>query len=167
MENIPSAAPLLRQALDDRSKLPTLLERDAAAPLPTMDIVRRATPSRVERLALGKAARVNASRSGHGEWKPAPNRPDPIALLQTQGATRFADLLPLRYGRMSASPFAFPRGSAIVMAQDLSTLPVSGIPAQICGDARLPNFGEFACIGSQILCSKWLESEVSAPAVLR
>lgn len=144
MENIPSAAPLLKEALEDWLKLPTFMERAAATSLPTIDIVRRATPSRSERLAMGKAARANAPRSGHGEWKPAPNRPDPIALLESQAATRFSYLLPLRYGRMSASPFAFLRGSVIVMAQDLSKLPVSGIAAQVCGDAHLANFGVFA-----------------------
>lgn len=97
-----------------------------------------------ERLAAGKAARTQTPRTSHGTWSPPPNRPDPIALLESQGETRFAFLLPLRYGRMASSPFAFLRGSAIVMAEDLAHTPASGIRAQICGDAHVANFGVFA-----------------------
>jgi uncharacterized protein (DUF2252 family) len=111
---------------------------------PGMDVNRHATLTREERIATGKAARQQTPRSSHGEWTPAPNRLDPIALIESQGARRFPTLLPLRYGRMSKSPFAFLRGSAIVMAQDLANTPISGIQAQICGDAHLANFGAFA-----------------------
>ena len=53
-------------------------------------------------------------------------------------------LIPIRYGRMSLSPFAFLRGSAGVMARDLANTPVSGMRVQTCGDAHLSNFGFFA-----------------------
>jgi len=100
---------------------------------------------------MGKAARQQAPRSSHGEWTPAPNRLDPIALIESQGARRFPTLLPLRYGRMSISLFAFLRGSAIVMAQDLANTPVSGIQVQICGDAHLANFGAFASLERRLV----------------
>lgn len=138
MDNIVGAATFLEKARRDLVS-DIFLERDVSTPLPVMDIVRRATPGRAENLALGKAARANASRSGHGEWKPAPNRPDPIALLQLQAATRFSYLRSLRCGRMSASPFAFLPGFETMMAQVPAILPVSGIRAQICGDAHPTN----------------------------
>ncbi len=109
-----------------------------------MDVGYGATLTRAERIAAGKAARTHAPRSSHGEWQPDSSRPDPIALLQEQAATRVPELVPLRYGRMLASPFAFYRGSAIIMAQDLARTPTSEITAQICGDAHLSNFGAFA-----------------------
>lgn len=79
-----------------------------------------------------------------GRWEPGPHRPDPIALLEAQNAARFPDLVPVRWGRMVASPFAFFRGSAAVMAADLATSPASGLVTQVCGDAHLQNFGLFA-----------------------
>ncbi|TMD70356.1 MAG: DUF2252 domain-containing protein, partial [Chloroflexi bacterium] len=100
--------------------------------------------SRAERHAAGKALRSNAPRSSHGEWAPDPERPDPIGLLEESNMTRLENLVPIRYGRMSMSPFAFLRGSAAVMASDLAKTPVSGIRAQLCGDAHLSNFGVFA-----------------------
>jgi uncharacterized protein (DUF2252 family) len=97
-----------------------------------------------ERAAIGKAARAKTPRESHAAWKPPADRPDPIALLEEQGRTRVAELVPIRYGRMLASPFAFYRGAAVIMAADLSTTPQSGIHAQLCGDAHLANFGGFA-----------------------
>jgi uncharacterized protein (DUF2252 family) len=99
--------------------------------------------SPAERAAHGKAARKRVPRSSHGEWAPASDRPDPIALLEEQAAERAQDLVPIRYGRMLASPFAFYRGAALIMASDLSRTPASGLTAQICGDAHLMNFGLF------------------------
>jgi uncharacterized protein (DUF2252 family) len=96
-----------------------------------------------ERRALGVAARKRAPRTSHAAWSPTPDRPDPIALLKSQDATRVPELVPIRYGRMLASPFAFLRGSAIVMASDLARTPTSGITTQICGDAHIANFGVF------------------------
>lgn len=97
-----------------------------------------------ERAAAGKAARSRVPRESHAGWKPPPQRPDPIALLEEQGRTRVAELVPIRYGRMLVSPFAFYRGAAVIMASDLSTTAQSGIEVQLCGDAHLANFGGFA-----------------------
>jgi uncharacterized protein (DUF2252 family) len=96
-----------------------------------------------ERQAQGKAARADVPRRSHGEWEPAPERPDPIDLLEQQAATRVPELVPIRYGRMSVSPFAFYRGAALVMASDLAPTPRSGLQVQLCGDAHLSNFGVF------------------------
>src|SRR5437764_13576161 len=100
--------------------------------------------SRAERYAAGKALRSNAPRSSHGEWVPDPERPDPISLLEESNKTRLEQLVPIRYGRMCMSTFAVFRGSADIMASDLAKTPVSGIQAQICGDAHLSNFGVYA-----------------------
>lgn len=97
-----------------------------------------------ERRAEGKALREAAPRDAHGGWKPAKKRRDPIDLLNESNAGRLEQLVPIRFGRMMQSPFAFYRGSAIVMAADLATTPVSGIRVQACGDAHLSNFGGFA-----------------------
>jgi len=97
-----------------------------------------------ERAAAGKAARSAAPRSSHAAWEPPAGRADPVAILERQAATRVPELVPIRYGRMSASPFAFFRGAAAVMAADLATTPVSGLRVQACGDAHLSNFGAFA-----------------------
>src|ERR1043166_3269595 len=97
-----------------------------------------------ERAAKGRAARSVARRSSHSAWEPPPDREDPVAILERQARSRVQNLVPIRYGRMSASPFAFYRGSAAVMAADLSSTPASGLRVQVCGDARLSNFGAFA-----------------------
>ena len=97
-----------------------------------------------ERAAVGKSLRKQVPRSSHGEWVPAADRPDPIELLQKQDEGRLAHLLPIKYGRMLASPFAFLRGSAVVMASDLASSPVTGLDVVLCGDAHLSNFGFFA-----------------------
>src|SRR5438552_9998217 len=100
--------------------------------------------TRAERYAAGRALRAKASRISHGEWAPAADRPDPISLLEEENRTRVQELVPIRMGRMSLSPFAFLRGSAVVMASDLAKTPISGIKVQICGDAHVSNFGFFA-----------------------
>jgi uncharacterized protein (DUF2252 family) len=92
----------------------------------------------------GREARRVAPRSSHGDWEPASDRPDPVEVLQAQAATRVQELVPIRYGRMLASPFTFYRGAAAVMAADLASTPVSGIVVQACGDAHISNFGGFA-----------------------
>ena len=99
----------------------------------------------------GRAARVDAPRSSHGEWAPASDRPDPVAVLQTQAATRLQELVPIRYGRMLVSPFTFYRGAAAVMAADLARTPVSGITVQACGDAHISNFGGFAASDRRLI----------------
>ena len=94
-----------------------------------------------ERAALGKEARAACPRKAHAAFEPAAR--DPVALLEQQAATRIPELVPIRYGRMLASPFAFHRGAAVVMANDLAPLPRTGLPVQLCGDAHLGNFGGF------------------------
>jgi uncharacterized protein (DUF2252 family) len=106
---------------------------------------RRAAPrTPAERASRGKAARAEVPRSSHGEWVAPPDRADPIALLEAQAESRVPELVPIRYGRMAASPFAFYRGAAAVMAADLADSPQSGIRVQCCGDAHIANFGGFA-----------------------
>ena len=97
-----------------------------------------------ERIARGKAARSEVPRSSHGTFEPPPDRPDPVELLEHQAATRVQELVPIRYGRMLASPFAFYRGAAVIMAHDLAATRCSGFKVQCCGDAHLSNFGVFA-----------------------
>ncbi len=87
--------------------------------------------------------RLEVPHASHAEFVATSDRPDPLALLQSQDAVRVASLVPIRFGRMVASPFSFYRGAAIVMAQDLSTTPTTGWLAQACGDAHLDNFGAF------------------------
>jgi uncharacterized protein (DUF2252 family) len=103
-----------------------------------------ARASAAERAARGKAIRTEVPRSSHGKWAPAAARPDPIGLLEEQSTGRLPELVPIRYGRMSESPFAFLRGAASVMASDFATTPRTGIRVQACGDAHLSNFGMFA-----------------------
>jgi uncharacterized protein (DUF2252 family) len=101
-------------------------------------------PSVEERVELGRQARQRAPRSSHEGWVPAPDRPDPVALLETQNLRREPDLVPVRHGRMLVSPFSFFRGAATVMAADLASTPRAGLASQLCGDAHLSNFGLFA-----------------------
>jgi len=96
-----------------------------------------------ERAVRGKAARAEVPLESHAEFEPAADRPDPIALLEEQGASRVPNLVPVRYGRMMASPFSYYRGAALPMAADLATTPVTGLAVQACGDAHLSNFGVF------------------------
>ena len=86
------------------------------------------TVPRSERQQKGKALRQEVPRSSHGDWTPAADRPDPLDLLQAQDKGRLEHLLPIKYGRMLESPFAFLRGSAVVMASDLADTPVTGLP---------------------------------------
>jgi uncharacterized protein (DUF2252 family) len=95
-----------------------------------------------ERAARGKAARAEVPRSVQAEIE-FPKRRDPVALLEEQAVSRVPELVPIRYGRMLASPFAFYRGGALIMASDLSRTPSTGIRVQLCGDAHLSNFGVF------------------------
>ena len=100
--------------------------------------------TRADRLKAGKALRNSTPRSSHGTWQPAPERLDPIQLLQAQDEGRIKKLLPIKYGRMLESPFTFFRGSAVLMAADLTNTPSTGIDTILCGDAHLSNFGVFA-----------------------
>lgn len=103
-----------------------------------MRAVPEATPE--ERAAIGKEARSRCPRSGHAVYQPSPRRPDPLAILEAQSATRVPELVPIRYARMTESPFRFYRGAAAIMASDLAGSPDSGIAVQLCGDAHLLNF---------------------------
>jgi uncharacterized protein (DUF2252 family) len=97
-----------------------------------------------DRVARGRAARAEVPRSSHATFGPSPDRTDPVALLERQAETRVPELVPIRYGRMLVSPFAFYRGAAGIMAGDLARTPRSGLTVQCCGDAHLSNFGLFA-----------------------
>jgi uncharacterized protein (DUF2252 family) len=103
-----------------------------------------ARPPRAERLAMGKALRKKVARSVHGDYRPARRRPDPVAVIAAQNATRIPELVPVRMERMLASPFAFLRGSAAIMAADLAQTPTSGLDVFACGDMHVGNFGVFA-----------------------
>ncbi|MEU6171720.1 DUF2252 domain-containing protein [Streptantibioticus parmotrematis] len=105
---------------------------------PSGDRTRHLTPQ--ERIARGKAARSVAPRSGHAEFRPTPERPDPLDVIRAQSAKRLPELVPIRYGRMSESPFRFYRGAAAIMAADLAGTPRTGITTQLCGDAHCLNF---------------------------
>jgi uncharacterized protein (DUF2252 family) len=96
------------------------------------------------RAEAGRTARSRARRTSHSEWAPAEDRPDPISLLEEQAESRLRELVPIRYARMSVSPFTFYRGAASIMAADLAGSPDSEITVQLCGDAHLSNFGLFA-----------------------
>jgi uncharacterized protein (DUF2252 family) len=109
-----------------------------------MAVRKIAHPSIDDRKARGLEARDRASLSSHLRWRPAADRPDPVALLEEQNLTREPDLVPVRHGRMMVSPFTFYRGAAKIMAADLAETPVAGLDAQLCGDAHLSNFGAFA-----------------------
>lgn len=100
--------------------------------------------SRDERINIGRALREKVPRSSHAAWTPPGKHRDPIAILEKSNRDRLQDLVPIRYGRMLRSPFAFLRGSAALMAHDLATTPSTGIRVQACGDCHLMNFGLFA-----------------------
>ncbi|MFD4657178.1 DUF2252 domain-containing protein [Kitasatospora sp. NPDC058444] len=100
--------------------------------------------SPADSVSTGRLARRAVPRSAHGKWAPAPDRADPVDILEAQAATRVPELVPIRYGRMAASRFAFLRGAPAVMAADLAASPHTGLTVQLCGDAHLCNFGLFA-----------------------
>jgi uncharacterized protein (DUF2252 family) len=111
-------------------------------PLPKFDLERKPV-SWKERRAAGKKLRASVPRESHAEWVAPKNRADPIKTVMANNQGRQKSLIPLRMGRMAASPFAFLRGSACVMARDLSTSPITGIPTVLDGDAHLNNFGMY------------------------
>jgi uncharacterized protein (DUF2252 family) len=121
-----------------------MCEGNGGSTILAMTTTTHATLELGESTERGRAARASVPRSAHGDWAPAPDRPDPVAVLQAQAATRVQELIPIRYGRMLVSPFTFYRGAAAVMAADLAPTPNSGIVVQACGDAHISNFGGFA-----------------------
>jgi uncharacterized protein (DUF2252 family) len=106
--------------------------------------LRRRPPSREERYALGRSLRRKVPRSSLADWEPPADRPDPVALVVENHEGRVPRLVPVRVGRMVASPYGFLRGSAVVMAEDVAHLPATGITPVVCGDAHLGNFGFYA-----------------------
>jgi uncharacterized protein (DUF2252 family) len=98
----------------------------------------------VERQQVGRGLRRLVPRARHANWAPQADRRDPVDILVETSRHRISSLLPIRYGRMQKSPFAFLRGSAAVMAEDLATMPASGIWVQSCGDCHSANFGAYA-----------------------
>jgi uncharacterized protein (DUF2252 family) len=101
-------------------------------------------PSIAERLAAGKALREKVPRTSHATYESGADRPDPIEILEKQNVARVQRLVPVRYARMLPSPFTFLRGSASVMASDLSRTPVTGLAVAACGDMHVSNFGVYA-----------------------
>ncbi len=100
--------------------------------------------TRADRAARGKAARAAVPRESHAVFDPPAGRPDVVGLLEQQAQSRVPELVPIRYGRMLVSPFAYFRGAALPMASDLARTPTTGLVVQACGDAHLSNFGIFA-----------------------
>ena len=103
-----------------------------------------ATPSLSERRAAGTGWRRQVPRSAQGAWQTPESRRDPVDILIEQGESRLPELLPVRYARMKADPFAFLRGAAAIMAADLARMPATALRAQSCGDCHLANFGSYA-----------------------
>src|SRR5579862_4434515 len=93
---------------------------------------------------IGRKRRTVVPRTSQGGWSPPADRPDPIAVLDAENESRLPDLVPVRWGRMLESPFAFLRGAAGLMAADLARTPSTGVAVQLCGDAHMANFGVFA-----------------------
>jgi uncharacterized protein (DUF2252 family) len=116
------------------------------APLPQTHV-----KSVAERIAIGKALRERCPRNLQAEWQAPAKRADPIELLIENSRGRMKELIPIRYGRMLASPFAFYRGAAAIMAYDLAHTPATGLNLQVCGDCHLLNFGGFATAERQII----------------
>jgi uncharacterized protein (DUF2252 family) len=114
-------------------------------------IEKRENKTVADRQAAGHEVRKLVPRASHGHWTPAPDRPDPVALLRAEDSDRMADLVPIRWGRMSSSAFAFYRGSAALMAADLAPLPRTGLTVQLCGDAHLSNFGLYGSPERELL----------------
>src|SRR4051812_45159144 len=110
----------------------------------SMAVTRITHQSLDDRRAAAKEAANRTPLSSHAGWRPADDRPDPIALLEGQDLTREPDLVPVRHGRMMVSPFTFYRGAAKIMAADLKDTPRAGLDVQLCGDAHLSNFGVYA-----------------------
>lgn len=133
---------IVKRLAEDRAHLRQIGEAtDDLAMLATFTDRR---PSVKERLAIGKALREQVPRAEHARFEKNPDRLDPVGILEQQNITRTQKLVPVRFARMLASPFSFLRGSAAVMAADLSDTPVTGLFVNACGDMHVSNFGVFA-----------------------
>src|SRR6476661_746832 len=106
--------------------------------------LRKRPVDRAERYALGKRLRERVPRKSLGDWSPPVGRPDPVQQIMDSHEGRVGRLVPIRVGRMIASPYGFLRGTAVVMAEDVAHLPSTGITPVVCGDAHLGNFGFYA-----------------------
>jgi uncharacterized protein (DUF2252 family) len=106
--------------------------------------MREDAPSIASRRARGDRARRAVPHEAHAELPARPADVDPVELLQQQAAGCIPALVPVRYGRMLVSPFTFYRGAALIMSDDLGSVPNTGLHAQLCGDAHVSNFGLFA-----------------------
>jgi uncharacterized protein (DUF2252 family) len=131
----------IEDARDDVNAVHTVLpDTDSSA----YHSLRHRPVTRAHRYALGKSLRKRVPRRLLAEWSPPADRRDPVRLVDDSHRGRLENLVPIRVGRMIASPYGFLRGSAIVMAEDLARLPVTGITPVVCGDAHLGNFGFYA-----------------------
>ena len=106
--------------------------------------LRQQSTLRRDRYRIGKQLRRQVPRSSLGDWSPPAGRPDPVRLITESHRGRLGWLVPVRVGRMAASPYGFMRGAAIVMAEDVARLPSTGITPVICGDCHMGNFGFYA-----------------------
>jgi uncharacterized protein (DUF2252 family) len=113
--------------------------------------LRRPSTPRPQRYEMGRSLRDRAPRSGLADWTPPADRPDPVDQVAAAHEGRVPWLIPIRVGRMAASPYAFLRGSAGIMADDFARLPATGITPVICGDAHLGNFGFYASPERQLV----------------
>ncbi|WIG61420.1 MAG: hypothetical protein OJF49_004168 [Ktedonobacterales bacterium] len=132
--DIPPAAMTTSSLITGLHTVPARHNGHTPAPRPTM----------AERQARARALREQVPLISHAFWAESSDRPDPISLLEAQATVRQPHLIPIRHARMRVSPFAFFRGSDIMMADDLSHTPISGLTAQLCGDCHLSNFGLYA-----------------------
>lgn len=123
----------------------------AAEPGALLDSFTADRPSIAERMAAGKALRRKVSRASQGILQKNPDRPDPIEILEAQNRTRAQKLVPVRFARMLASPFAFLRGSAAVMVGDLAASPTTGVFVNACGDMHVSNFGVFGSAERELI----------------
>ena len=116
----------------------------ASADSEAFSSLRRRSTSRSDRYRMGKELRQQVPRRALGKWSAPAGRPDPVRLIMESHLGRLDWLIPVRVGRMAASPYGFMRGAAVVMAEDVARLPATGITPVICGDAHLGNFGFYA-----------------------
>src|SRR6266705_4718095 len=116
----------------------------ASADSDTFISLRRRSTSRRDRYQIGRELRRQVPRSSLGKWSADSGRPDPVQLIIKSHDGRLGWLIPVRVGRMTATPYGFLRGAAVVMAEDAARLPCTGITPVICGDAHLGNFGFYA-----------------------
>jgi uncharacterized protein (DUF2252 family) len=133
---------VVKRHAGDRAHLVRLAE--ATGDLALLASFTEKRPSVQERMAAGKALRDQVPRAEHARFEKNPDRADPVAILEQQNVSRVQKLVPVRFARMLASPFAFLRGSAAVMAGDLAGTPATGLFVNACGDMHVSNFGVFA-----------------------